>query len=310
MIRRLLTSAICGAVLIGSPSAHADDDAARKALLDEAVAARAANDHARALSLAEAALAKRATASLLLFVAQEHEQLAHFPEAYDAGRDCLRLSESEPPSPTHDGVLLACRAIVADIRPRVAVVGWEVPSPRPEGLVVSIAGKVRDATRRSVAVAPGSVRVDARAPGWMAFTSTIDVAAGADANVTIALVREPVAPQPISAKPHKKSLVGPILAGVGVAALATAGVLFLVANKDYASLKEDCDPRCPKDALDRQTSIERLDWIARGTAVVGLGLVATGITLFVLDRPNDKPATMTGTWIDAGPLGVTLRGRF
>jgi hypothetical protein len=313
ILRRLLALTTFVAALGAASLAHADE-AARKALIDEAVAAAAANDHARALERAETALAMHATASLMRFIAEEHEKLGHLPEAYDAGRDCLRLAEKEPPSPNHDAVLVGCRSLVTELRPRVALVAWIVPGTLPVGLVVSVAAKQRDVARGSVAVSAGAVRVEARAPGYLPFESTVEVVAGAEATVTLVLEREPAPevakpPAPVFDEPPRKKLVGPILASVGVAALITSGVLRLVSNGKYDDLRTQCASAagCP-DGESQKSSIQRLDAFAVGGAIVGAALVVTGVTLFVLDKPAEpKQAT---AWIDAGPLGFNVNGRF
>ena len=56
---------------------------ARRDLLDQAEAARAAGDHARALDLATRASQLRVTPSLRLLLAQEHQALGHVLEALD-----------------------------------------------------------------------------------------------------------------------------------------------------------------------------------------------------------------------------------
>ncbi len=311
MNRRILAVVALVGALVRTTLASADDTAARKALIDEAVRARAENDHARALERAEAARAMRATASLLLFIAEEHEHLGYLPEAYDTARECLQIAETEAPSPNHDAVLVGCRSVVADLRARVAVVSWDVPTPRPAGLVVDVAGKRRGDGRRSVAVAPGPIVVEARAPGWLPFTSKIEAPAGGEAHVVIVLERDRPLSRELDA-PRERSVqanpAGPILVGVGVATLAVSGVLRLVGNARYGDLEARCAGGCPDGASER-SSIERLDTVAFGTALVGAGLVVGGVTWFVLDRPAESKSK-SAAWIDASPFGVSLLGRF
>jgi hypothetical protein len=157
-----------------------------------------------------------------------------------------------------------------------------------------------------MAVPPGRVPVEAHAPGWLPFSTTVDVAAGADATVSVALSPAPTETQ----APGRRgiSLLGPAVAGAGVVALATAGVLRLVSDGQYQDMRSTCDGGCT-DAASRRSGIDRLDGAAIGAAVAGAGLVAIGATLFLLDR-RSAGAPPTQAWVEAGPMGAALRGRF
>jgi hypothetical protein len=314
MKREACSLLILGALALAARTARADE-AQRRALIDAAVGARDAGDHAHALELARSADAVRSTSSLTRFIAEEHEALGHLPEAFDAARRCLRLAEGEEPSANHDAVLVGCRTIAAELRPRVALVSLRPPAAPPPGLVVRVAGVVREGGSEPFAVAAGSIQVEATAPGWSSFTTTVTVAPGEETPVPIALapLPAPAAPAPVPAPPpapppeSRRSLLGPIVGAAGVVALGVAGALRLVASSKYDDLKTRCTGGC-SDGDAQRGSIEQLDRAAVVTAVGGAWLVGAGVTLFLLDRP--RPADKAAAWVDLGATGASVRGRF
>jgi hypothetical protein len=108
---------------------------------------------------------------------------------------------------------------------------------------------------------------------------------------------------------HHKSLLGPIIGGVGVAALLAGAATYLVSNGKYEDARANCTGGTCPDASSRRTTVETLDTVALVSAIAGGVLVATGFTLFVLDRghPAETPA---GAWLLLGPTGGAVQGRF
>jgi hypothetical protein len=260
----------------------------------------------------------RSTSSLARFIAEEQQALGKLPEAFDAARRCLRLAEGEEPSANHDAVLIGCRTLAAGLRARVALVSVRLPSPPPPGTFVRFDGAPVVPGPEPIAANPGAIVIDAGAPGRIPFTTTTHAPAGEETAVTVVLELLPSAPPPIpapttpaaspqppEATPRRASLVGPIVGGLGVVALATAGVVHLVANGRYEELKAQCSGGCA-DGDARRSGIEQLDQISLVTAVGGAVLVVAGVTLFVLDHQHHA----TTARLDVGPTGAWLSGHF
>ncbi len=262
-----IAAAVLLCEVLAARSARAGDSE-RKALIDAAVQARDQGNHARALELARSADSMRSTSSLTRFIAEEQQAVGKLPEAFDAARRCLRLAEGEEPSADHDAVLIGCRTLAAELRARVALVSLRLPSPPPPGTFVRFDGAPVVPAREPIATNPGAIVIEAGAPGRIPFTTTTHAPAGEETAVTVVLELLPSAPPPIAAPaasplppeatPHRASLVGPVVGGLGVVALATAGVVHLVANGRYEDLKTQCSGGCA-DGDARRSAIEQLD---------------------------------------------------
>jgi hypothetical protein len=298
-----------GAILACAATARAGEPHdARRALVEAAWSAHTEGAHARAIVLAEQAIALRKSAALVRFVAEEHAALGHAVEAYARAAECVDLATKEPASPTQVVVLDACRALERDWRPRVGIVKVMVVHPARSGVRVSVAGQASDGD--AVVVAPGAVQVGATAPGFNAFASTVDVAPGAEVAVPIALAQPP--PLTVAAreappleKPH--SVIPPVLIGAGALTVAGGLALHFVANGRYDALRASCAEaaRC-QDGASEQSAVKRLDGLALGAMIAGSSLVVGGVTFFVLDRrARDRAA-----WMSVGPGSVRFGGAF
>jgi hypothetical protein len=303
--------AVFVAAMLPGARARADDGDRRRLLVESALRARDTGDHASALALAQSAGEMRPTSSLTRFIAEEHEALGHLAEAYDSAQRCLRLAEAEEPSANHSAVIVGCRSIASELRPRVALLSLTAPVPPPAGLIVRVEGTARTVGGEPFAVTPATVRIDADAPGWQPFHTSVVVDAGQEAAVTVALVRP--APEPAPALPPSpaaragRSLLGPAIAGGGLVALATAGALHLVADRQYDDLRQACAGGCP-DGSTRRSSIEQLDGVALGVGIAGAGLVVAGATIFFWPRGAATPSA--GAWLTLEPTGASVRGFF
>lgn len=163
---------------------------------------------------------------------------------------------------------------------------------------------------------PGPHALMASAPGYVDYSDTLDVAEEETRTVTInmePLPAESAVPEPDSGpvdrgvedKPGKKYSFYPyVLMGVGVAAMATAGVLYFgVRRSDLNDLEEACEKtgsssysceNVPLEELpelrkkkDRVDTLSLVSPIALG---VGIAAAGAGATLFFLDRKNAKQA--------------------
>ena len=165
------------------------DVASRGVLLQQAVEARRAGDHARALDLAERARQLGQSLSILRFIAEEEEALGRVADGLGHAQVCLHLAEAEPRSDNRDHVVAGCQAIATRLTARVGYVIVQVPTPRPAGLEVRVAGNPVPSALWGVEtiVSSGSVDVEASAPGRVAFHTQVHVDPGAHPTVSIVL---------------------------------------------------------------------------------------------------------------------------
>jgi hypothetical protein len=101
---------------------------------------------------------------------------------------------------------------------------------------------------------------------------------------------------------------GVALAAVGGAALAPAGVTWLVANSRYNQLSSACDLRC--EVMDRRRRIDgikKLDDWALGTAIAGGVLAAGGAVIAWTSWPRQRETTVS---FDPASRTLLLGGRF
>jgi hypothetical protein len=326
---RTVSVAITLALLAGASSAAAQTSSpelagARRDLIEQARAARTANDHARALDLAQRAGQIEMSASLRRFIAEEQEAAGRVAEAMNSAELCVREAGASRDNAPHAA---ACRAIAGRVQPRVGRITVTAPATPPPGLRVRVAGNEVPAALWGVPVivTPGAVAVDAEAPAFLPFHQEVNVAAGASGSLTLALEAAPVAaappppapvvvaptpvltpPPPPPPAPTGGSSAGPfVLMSVGALALGGAAAFLALA---YTDAGEPCaiDPTltCTTAAAD---TFGTLGWVSLG---MGVSAVVGGVVWFVLDRrpPATAPrATLTGAPLPGGgTLGLRL----
>jgi hypothetical protein len=188
---------------------------------------------------------------------------------------------------------------------------------RPAGIVVTIGGRVVPADHLGEAfpVAPGPVLVEATAPGRVAFQRRLAIGAGASEVLAIALVTATAvakAPPPITT--HEKigggvRTGGFVVAGVGVAGLATFAITGLLANSKYSSVSAACGgTHCTDPAYQSQIDAGKtLDTVANIGLGVGLAGLVGGTLMIVFGGAKEAPVAVA-----ASPDGARLfvRGTF
>jgi hypothetical protein len=147
-------------------------------------------------------------------------------------------------------------------------------------------------------VSPGSTVIEASAPGFITFRREASVAAGANADVPVALERDPHAavvpttnahatvPVMVNVpleRIHRPSLAAPVaVLAVGGAFLVTSGILALARPAAIAHLESLCDPGDPHHCPDTEPVRSALG-IANGLTIAtdvaffaGVGVVVLG----------------------------------
>jgi hypothetical protein len=174
---------------------------------------------------------------------------------------------------------------------------------------------------------PGPHAVTAKAPGFLAFNQTVNIAENEQKKVAVALTPEPPevragvisgsgdGPGMNGEKPNKK-LVPYVIGGVGVASLIGSGVLFALRQSTLSDLKKKCGPdrnQCPSSAAGEVSNLGLYNvtaQVALGVGVVGVG---AAVTMLVLQR-KPAPAQSTGMrFVPSAPnsaVGMSWVARF
>lgn len=311
------------------------DLATRRLLIEQATAERAAGHHAQALSLAQRAGAVQMSPSVQLFIAQEMDATGDPAGALALADQCARDVERDPAIPHGRELLTTCRDLARETRARVGYLVVSAPDPSPEGLRVSVQGAPLNPALLGVpnVVSPGSVAVEATAPGRRDFSASRSVAAGATERVTLDLppvvVEAPVvvappvvvvAPpvvvvaRPVVVVPHRTARSRAVpwaLVGGGAAALVGGAVLLAV----RAAALDGCVVSGSAAECDSQTDVDdarSANGLAAGAGValgVGAAAVAVGVGWLLLG--GSAPARVTAS-VTPSRDGVTfgLGGRW
>lgn len=322
---RRATVWVGGCLLLASSECFAQTsptEVARRELLQNADAARAAGDHARALDLARRAGEIRMTPSVRLLLAQESEAMGALLEALDHASGCVREAEADATLRNRATILENCRALETALRPRLGSVVLHLDAP-PPGTVIRMAGHEIPAALFGVPVRvmPGAVVVEVAGDGVEASREEVQVTAGASVDVTpqvralervVAHVEstattQTASPPPVAASTPpvivvRESGPGPapwILVGLGAAAAVTGVVLFGLSESARSEREEACpNRRCPtNEAAARGLSAqERYEWQHNAglpTLIAGAAVAVGGVLWYVLAPSGVQSAVRT-----------------
>lgn len=312
--------------------------AARRALIEDAMRARVAGDHARALELGRRAVELQPSPTLRRFVAEELMVNRRWSEAVGMAELCENDFRSTPASRQRDEHVAACRAVRDEASRHTARMTVRFVGQAPEGARVLVNGAVVPAALVGVAmvVDEGRARVECAPPGYRAISRDVLVLAGASVDVPIELVRsERVDPTPggrvgpvdpvdrtlpsrvVLQRPTRVIerqttsplvVVGSVVGGAG--ALAAVGLevgAVLVAG----AFDAQCFPRdVPQSGAvcgERYESDQRTIDVLQGAAIGGLGVAAVGGAIAIVGalRPTRERVTVLATG-----TGVVVGGSF
>jgi len=384
------------ALALAPAAAHAQrppgEEMARQQLIERAQAAHQSGAHADALGLAQRAAQIRKTPTLLLFIAQEQEELGQYADAYAYAQQCAREAELDPEAKLRDKAIERCRSLASGLKGRISYVVVNAPNP-PAGLSIRLSGQQLNQAAIGVpyVITPGKVSVEATAPGRVPYRLEIDVPEAKTVNVTVSLAPEATpTPCPANQRPdgagrcvndscrpgmlpaaegasccwpgqawdeaarncvgaprcpegtepsgntciarraaasappasaaesapfHERAKLKPqaiAVAAAGVAALATAGIVWLVSNGRFNDLKSACndlDGCTPAYREDKVNGILRLDKWAAGFAIGGAAAVGAAAVL-QWAWPREPEARQARLVIDPMNQALFVRGRF
>lgn len=282
---------------------------ARRELITQAEGASDGGDHARALELATRAARVRMTPSLRLLLAQEHNALGHTLAALDAATRCEREVQADTALRNRERLLATCAELAATLRGRVGRVVVRLETP-PPGARVTVNGEALAEALWGVAwpALPGRVAVVVEADGYAPFRREVELAAGREEAVAVALVAvaanpTPQAPSRTVATPRGGAGAGPwVLMGVG-ALSAGAGLVFwrlqegALADRDAACTTRACQPA----AYDADADAHTWNLAANVAWGVGGAAVAGGALWWLLARPS-RTQSPTAWSVTVAPL--------
>lgn len=213
--------------------------ARRAQLIDQAFEASTRGNHSEAIRLADEAAQIQVTPSLMMFLAERHEQLSHAPEgeqhmvdAVSRAAACVRGATEQTTLNNRVTLLQRCGAIVDQLSPRVARVRLAVPRPTPVGMRVRVNGV--DVPEREwndpVVVLPGAVAIEASAPERGEFHRALTLTAGRVESVEVTLPIDLRTNTQNSSGTTVLRVVGFSLLGVGAVAAAFGVVQWVSSN--------------------------------------------------------------------------------
>ncbi|NUP10405.1 MAG: hypothetical protein HOW73_30515 [Polyangiaceae bacterium] len=324
---RLATALVISMVLSPATAAWAGDgdgdDSAQK-LFDEGLAAFDAGRIDEACNKFEESMRREAANGTLLNLARCHELEGNTATAWaeytDVATSASRVGDTERATEAAEA---ATRLAPSLAKLRIAV---ERPAPL---LVVTRDGVIQyeGSWNRPMPVDPGTHQVVAEAPGRKPFIAEIRIKPGeSDARIVIpelaaagqgpdhvdASVTSPRSAEHHSEKAHKKAPTGLTFAGIvfgslGVTATAVGGVLGAISLSDLSEARENPE-LCPGDICTPSgrvwvDSAEEKGNASTALFLVGGSLIATGITLVVLDFKLERKDTDTALRVApvAGP---------
>lgn len=171
-----------------------------------------------------------------------------------------------------------------------------------------------------IPVDPGEHKIEATAPGYSVWTTTIKIAEKDAQVIEIpALVKETAPPGPSTGPSPALRPAAIAAGGVGVAGLILGGVMGGLAM----SAKSSLDTACPNKACNDAASQDKLASAKTKALVSTIGFsaggaaLATGVVLFVLStrggaapKQDDKPRARVEPLLGPGFAGLSASGRF
>lgn len=243
----------------------------------------------------------------LLNLAVCHEREGRIATAWSEFREALTLAKREQ---REDREALAAERIKA-LEERLPKLTVEVPAEsKIKGLSVRVNGTqlVEAVWGTPIPVNPGVSDLAAEAPGYLPWSSKVNVAEGKTETIKIPLLKEapveappppsqPPQPPPAPLPPSKDSLhttTSYVLLGVGALGVGVGGYFGLRAF----SKKSDSDTNCPQNRctqLGVNLNNEAKSSARIANLGIGLGLVALGAGAYLLFSGSSAPEPSTAS---------------
>lgn len=263
------------------------DEAAAQALFEEAGQLMKADRYAEACPKLEESLKLSPGAGIRFNLAQCYEQLGRLASAWSLYLEVV----AETRRSGHEARAKVAQKEADKLRPRLGKLRIHVVAPIA-GLVVS-----RDSADASgqlgtaVPVDHGTHRVEASAPGYMPWTTSVVIEGTRVTDVTVpALQPTPDAPRLPQDNGKTQRAVGLFAGGAGLAAMAVGVVLGVVANGKNDDALARCNGQgvCGADGLQLNEEALRLGNIGTAVFIVGAADVVGGAVLYLTGLEGDS----------------------
>jgi hypothetical protein len=177
---------------------------------------------------------------------------------------------------------------------------------------------------------PGGHAIDAKAPGHEPFSITVEIAESDKKEVEVVLKKieqpaggggggsGPDGSGPVTADKPPSKVPPLVVGGVGVAALAAAGVFFYLRQDALGKLEDACaGGSCPPDRKDElqgtYDDLKTYNMLTQISAGVGVVCIGVGLTWLVLQKEAPKERTGRLQLAPVAPgaqAGMSVLGRF
>ncbi len=268
-----------------------------------------ANKYAEACAKFEQSYALDNGIGTELNLADCHEHLGHWAQAWRLFDDAQqRISDD------NEGRSKFAHGRAAALLRKLAMVVVNVPDPTLPALSVTVAGRaVKVSAVITEHVDPGPIVVEVAQPGTRIFAQTKEADAGATVIFDVATPAV-VEVEPPGARRHTRVVISLVVAGGGLALLASGIVVGIVADGQY---NDAVDPRngcmsssaglvCPDGQRQKAIDAGGLADVGTGLGVVGIAAIVSGAILYAT-APKDLVVTPMASNRSAG---LAISGRF
>jgi hypothetical protein len=325
-VRTLRWVALAFALQLSLASTARGQDTARDAALKDFADGRTLLEKkkpADALPLLERSMASLPSPNTELMIGHCYRDLGRPARAAEAYRAAAARADAELAKGQDKYAQTAADAkrLASEVEATLGSLDVTVPAGASVVVARGADGDVVLTASRAVLVAPGSVTVKLVAPG-RSDERAVTVTARASVAVAFELgSKEPARPGPqagaAAATPAGGAtfgglaIAGGVIGGVGLAGLGMFAGFGASASSVYDEL-ETCSPTCTvDDATELREQGKRDQLIANASLGVGLGLIATGALLLIVDGADgpEKPAAagMPRLWLAVGSTAFHAR---
>lgn len=313
MLRRLspfFSSLVAGLLWVGSASADpsAADRATARALAGEGFQALQHKDYAAAADRFSRADALVHAPTLMLDWARSLAGLGQLVEAQERYQQVLREGVDPKAPKSWQRALVDAKSELAALEPRLSWVTIKVSGSTDARVTIDGAPVPAAALGVRRAINPGVRKVDVTAKGYIGKHQTVRLGEGEETAVSFELDVDPdqqaplppvVVAQTVATEPPARPSRAPIFVALGMAGagFVVGGVTGILALNKRSTLVKHCpDPNdCPESEADNVHAYHTLGTTSGIGFGVGIAGLATGVTLWLLDRKSQAaPASAAG----------------
>ncbi len=295
------------------------DATARRQLVERAISARDANQHAQALDLFQQAGQIQMRPGLRMSIAQEQQALGNAIEACEGATACVTEAQADLTGAGNATALQGCAALVATTCATLGHVRLRLPATVPEGLRLTVQGRAVDRSSEDViTVSPGMVAVTAVAGRQMLFEENVAVQRGETHDVTVRLDAAPqvaatvvTRPPPVRAALPPPSPVASEGPGIGPWLVLGGGAVALGLSAAFLGMRESAKSSrdaacgvgyCTQAAADFQATAE-MDNVAMYVALgVGAAAATAGVVWLATGGASPETPARTALSLRAVPM--------